>query len=71
MKRIITCSDGTWNKITSDANTNVVKMYNSICKEGVDEKGERVVQLKAYDEADSLPAASQNPCAFRPSSSMS
>ena len=50
MKRIITCSDGTWNKIGSDANTNVVKMYNSICKEGVDEKGVKVIQLKAYDE---------------------
>ena len=50
MKRIITCSDGTWNKISPDSNTNVVKMYNSICQDGVDEKGDKVPQLKSYDE---------------------
>ena len=50
MKRIITCSDGTWNTITPDASTNVVKFYNCICKYGVDEKGEKVEQLKVYDE---------------------
>lgn len=50
MKRIITCSDGTWNTINPETNTNVVKMYNSICKEGLDENGNKVMQLKSYDE---------------------
>ncbi len=44
MKRIITCSDGTWNKINPETSTNVVKMYNSIYKEGVDNKGNKVLQ---------------------------
>ena len=50
MKRIITCSDGTWNKINPDTSTNVVKMYNSICADGVDKEGNKVAQLKVYDE---------------------
>lgn len=50
MKRIITCNDGTWNKIGSkDGNvavqTNVEKMFNAICEEG-----NGILQVKAYDE---------------------
>ncbi|WP_205504619.1 DUF2235 domain-containing protein [Rufibacter psychrotolerans] len=50
-KRIITCSDGTWNKFgNSDrgcpVKTNVEKMYNSICAKGPD----GVKQCKIYDE---------------------
>lgn len=55
MKRIITCSDGTWNKPgTKDrgivVKTNVEKMYNNICAQGTDEKGGDIKQLKAYDQ---------------------
>jgi uncharacterized protein (DUF2235 family) len=55
MKRIITCSDGTWNKPgTLDrgikVSTNVEKMFNNICSTGKDLKtGADVEQLKAYD----------------------
>ncbi|HMI78670.1 MAG TPA: DUF2235 domain-containing protein, partial [Ferruginibacter sp.] len=56
MKRIITCSDGTWNKIGNVENgvvvqTNVEKMYNSICSMGKDSlTKEAIPQLKAYDQ---------------------
>lgn len=51
MKRIITCSDGTWNKIDSGNHTNVVKMYESICEAGRHAVTNRKIsQLKAYDE---------------------
>lgn len=51
MKRIITCSDGTWNRPgTTDrgveVKTNVEKMYNCICSE--DKKG--IAQVKVYDQ---------------------
>lgn len=41
MKRIITCSDGTWNKIGNTdhgvvVQTNVEKMYNCISSKGKD-----------------------------------
>lgn len=50
MKRIITCSDGTWNKIGEKdgkvvVQTNVEKMYNAICEEG-----NGITQVKAYDQ---------------------
>jgi uncharacterized protein (DUF2235 family) len=50
VKRIITCNDGTWNTLETDERTNVVKMYDSICRVGKDVEGNDVVQLKAYDE---------------------
>ncbi len=56
MKRIITCSDGTWNKPgTKDRGqevcTNVEKMFNSICPLGLDKcTGQEIIQVKAYDE---------------------
>jgi len=56
MKRIITCSDGTWNKPgTTDrgvvVKTNVEKMFNNICSLGKDSiSNEDVKQLKAYDQ---------------------
>lgn len=56
MKRIITCSDGTWNKVGSTdggvlVQTNVEKMYNSICSVGNHQvTKEPVQQLKAYDQ---------------------
>lgn len=50
MKRIITCSDGTWNKINPDTSTNVIKIYNSICKEETDKFGTKIQQVKTYDE---------------------
>lgn len=51
MKRIIACSDGTWNAPgTTDrgkpVSTNVEKMFNCICRE--DKDGTR--QVKAYDQ---------------------
>ena len=51
MKRIITCSDGTWNKPGKkdrgiEVKTNVLKMYESICSEGKN----NVSQVKVYDE---------------------
>ncbi len=51
MKRIITCSDGTWNKPgTTDrrtvVKTNVEKMFNTICSSGTD----GIQQCKIYDE---------------------
>lgn len=50
MKRIITCSDGTWNKLETEERTNVVKMFDSICKVEKSEDGTEMRQLKAYDE---------------------
>lgn len=51
MKRIISCSDGTWNKPGMkdrgvDVKTNVAKMYESICSKGKNE----VPQVKIYDQ---------------------
>ncbi len=50
MKRLITCSDGTWNKTGNKdrgivVQTNVEKMFNCICTDG-----NGVKQLKVYDE---------------------
>jgi uncharacterized protein (DUF2235 family) len=54
MKRIITCSDGTWNKPTDDStinnqDTNVFKIYDYITT-GKDASGNTVKQLKFYDK---------------------
>ena len=54
MKKIITCSDGTWNKPNSrDDNepvrTNVQKIFDYINKEGLN-NGEKIKQIKYYDE---------------------
>jgi uncharacterized protein (DUF2235 family) len=51
MKRIITCTDGTWNKPGAKdrgqvVQTNVEKMYNAVSQVAAD----GVQQLKAYDE---------------------
>src|ERR1700712_2571258 len=51
MKRIITCSDGTWNKPGtldrgSVVKTNVERMYNTICSCGED----KIEQCKIYDQ---------------------
>jgi len=51
MKRIITCSDGTWNKPGTkdkgfEVKTNVEKMFLNICATGAG----NVKQVKAYDE---------------------
>ncbi len=50
MKRIVTCSDGTWNKPNSSddgrpVRTNVQKIFNLICKSDPD----GIVQIKYYD----------------------
>jgi uncharacterized protein (DUF2235 family) len=55
MKRIITCSDGTWNKPGElfdgkYLQTNVQKMFEAICKKVTPEKGEEIYQIKFYDE---------------------
>ncbi|MEO6721271.1 MAG: DUF2235 domain-containing protein [Ferruginibacter sp.] len=50
MKRIITCSDGTWNTINPDRGTNVIKLYDAISKMGVDADGNNIAQVKCYDE---------------------
>ncbi len=55
MKRIITCSDGTWNKPGTkdrgvETKTNVEKMYKCIAPTGSDKDGNTVRQLKAYDQ---------------------
>ncbi len=56
MKRIITCSDGTWNKPGATdkgkvVQTNVEKMFNCICEFGKDPKtNENISQPKAYDK---------------------
>jgi uncharacterized protein (DUF2235 family) len=51
MKRIIACTDGTWNRPGmkdrgKPVQTNVEKMFNAICRVGED----NIHQLKAYDE---------------------
>lgn len=51
MKRIISCSDGTWNKPGKkdrgvEVKTNVLKMYEAICDRGRN----NIQQLKIYDE---------------------
>lgn len=51
MKRIITCSDGTWNDTEhEDETTNVFKIYNYISLTGKDVKGNAVQQFKFYDK---------------------
>lgn len=56
MKRIITCSDGTWNKIGNTdhgvvVQTNVEKIFNTICSLGKHSvTKEDVPQLKAYGQ---------------------
>src|SRR5580704_6833907 len=52
MKRIITCSDGTWNKPEKDKNgnliqTNVQKIFQLIEKSDVKNN---ILQIKFYDE---------------------
>lgn len=51
MKRIVTCSDGTWNKPDNkdrgiNVKTNVAKMYEAICSKGKN----NVEQVKIYDQ---------------------
>ncbi|MDQ6609749.1 MAG: DUF2235 domain-containing protein, partial [Bacteroidota bacterium] len=51
MKRIVTCSDGTWNKPDLkdkgiEVKTNVAKMYESICSKGKND----IEQVKIYDQ---------------------
>ncbi|MBE7178992.1 MAG: DUF2235 domain-containing protein [Mucilaginibacter polytrichastri] len=46
MKRIITCSDGTWNSPSKNEQTNVQKIFEAICN--IDNKG--VNQIKFYDQ---------------------
>lgn len=56
MKRIITCSDGTWNKPGDQfdgkyVQTNVQKLFEAICKKVTPDDGRKVVhQIKYYDE---------------------
>jgi uncharacterized protein (DUF2235 family) len=55
MKRIITCSDGTWNEPEEKdgsevVKTNVAKMFNNICAEDNSDPDGPVRQLKAYDQ---------------------
>lgn len=54
MKRIISCSDGTWNKPNSTfegktVRTNVQKIFDCINKEGTKD-GKTIKQIKYYDE---------------------
>ena len=54
MKRIISCSDGTWNKPNSNddgkpVRTNVQKIFDYVVKYGM-RNGERIEQIKNYDE---------------------
>ncbi len=51
MKRIITCSDGTWNKPNQDykgepVTTNIQKIFEAICNSD----GQQIQQIKYYDE---------------------
>lgn len=55
MKRIITCSDGTWNKPGNRfddkyVETNVQKIFEAICKKIKNDKGKEIHQVKYYDE---------------------
>ncbi len=55
MKRLITCSDGTWNKPGikdkgREVKTNVEKMFNCICSFDTSNPGQPVPQLKVYDQ---------------------
>jgi uncharacterized protein (DUF2235 family) len=55
MKRLITCSDGTWNKPDNidrgkPVSTNVERMFQCICHEDTSDPGQPVRQLKLYDE---------------------
>jgi uncharacterized protein (DUF2235 family) len=55
MKRIITCSDGTWNKPGDKydgeyVETNVQKIFEAICKRVRNERNEVIHQVKYYDE---------------------
>jgi uncharacterized protein (DUF2235 family) len=54
MKRLITCSDGTWNKpgntdCGKPVSTNVERMFQCICSEDTSADGQTVPQLKHYD----------------------
>ena len=54
MKRLITCSDGTWNKPGNTdrgvrVETNVEKMYQCICTYDTSD-GQIIPQLKFYDK---------------------
>jgi uncharacterized protein (DUF2235 family) len=55
MKRLITCSDGTWNKPGNTDRgkpvlTNVERMFQCICEEDTADPEQPVAQLKFYDE---------------------
>lgn len=55
MKRLITCSDGTWNKPGNTDRgktvaTNVERMFGCICHEDTSHPGQPIEQLKLYDE---------------------
>jgi uncharacterized protein (DUF2235 family) len=55
MKRLITCSDGTWNKpgtkdMGIEVTTNVAKMFNCICSLDTSDKNNPIQQLKVYDQ---------------------
>ena len=55
MKRIITCSDGTWNKPGAKydgkyVETNVQRIFEAICKTTRQPNGSEVHQIKYYDE---------------------
>jgi uncharacterized protein (DUF2235 family) len=55
MKRLITCSDGTWNKPDNKdrgklVETNVEKMFRCICSEDTSDQEKTVQQLKVYDQ---------------------
>jgi uncharacterized protein (DUF2235 family) len=55
MKRLITCSDGTWNKPGNTDRgkpviTNVEKMFQCICDEDTSTPGLPISQVKFYDE---------------------
>ncbi|MBS1530135.1 MAG: DUF2235 domain-containing protein, partial [Bacteroidetes bacterium] len=54
MKRIITCSDGTWNKPGAKydgkyVETNVQRIFEAISKKTTDERGREIHQVKYYD----------------------
>lgn len=55
MKRLITCSDGTWNKPDNKdrgkvVETNVEKMYRAICSTDTSDAYNTIQQLKIYDQ---------------------
>lgn len=55
MKRIITCSDGTWNKPGAKCDgkfveTNVQRVFEAICKKTTNDNDDEIHQVKYYDE---------------------